>query len=492
MSKKVVFFYNDYESLGIEYISAVLKTNDIKTNLVYKNIADFYAFDSPEKIDHKFIKKIAQEIVAFYPDVLALSLLTDTFYININIASEVKKLSSDIKILAGGPHAILLPELTLNYPQIDAVCIGEGEFPLLNYINKLDQIFQGENPDIEGIVYKHNNNFIGDFNKYYINENLDDLPYPDKDLFFNEDPSMKEHYIILSSRGCPYFCSYCMNSFLSRKIGKKRLRTRSYSSVIEELEYAKKKYSPSVISFADEVFGANLDWAKNFFSLYKQKINLPFYAVLSPNIVTEELIELMKDSNCYYIQIGVQSLNEKISWEVLKRHNKRNKIANAINIIKSKGIIVKCDHIFGIPGETREDLIDALKFYNENRPSIVSVYNLTYYPKALITDIAFEYGILSKQDIKNIEQGEIHIGLKRIGSNEDINFWMNYFIFFPKWFIRFIIKTNIYTLFKIKNPIISTAVPRTIHALLNKKDYNRFYLKQIILKKLRTLGFRMA
>src|SRR3989338_9352430 len=119
--KFLLFYYNDYESLGLEYISAVLKNAGIKTALVYKNLVDYYAFDSSGKSYNHFYQKIASEICERKPDVLALSLLTDTFQINMAIAREVKKLNPNIKILAGGVHAGLLPELTLTYHQIDAV-----------------------------------------------------------------------------------------------------------------------------------------------------------------------------------------------------------------------------------------------------------------------------------------------------------------------------------------------------------------------------------
>ena len=152
--KSLLFFYNDYESLGLEYISAVLKASNIKTDLIYKNLIDYYAFDSSKNLKEEFYKKIAREIIERNPDVLALSLLTDTFQINMGIAREVKKLNPEIKVFAGGVHASLLPELTLSYPQVDALCIGEGEYSSLAYMENMDLINSGKTPCIKGVVYK--------------------------------------------------------------------------------------------------------------------------------------------------------------------------------------------------------------------------------------------------------------------------------------------------------------------------------------------------
>lgn len=484
--KSVIFYYNDYESLGLEYISAVLKNANIRTTLVYKNLVDYYASDSVHLSDQIY-KQIALEICEHQPDVLALSLLTDTFQINMAIAKEVKKLDSRIKVLVGGVHAGLLPEVTLTYPQVDALCVGEGEFTTLAYLQNLDAILEGESPFIKGIVYKQNGRLIGDPTYYTVNEDLDKLPFPDKDLFYSQDPSMKSHYFAQCSRGCAFACSYCINDFRSSKVVGKRFRHRTPEKIIDELLLAKEKYSFSFVFFVDECFGIDLKWSSRFLSLYKEKVGVPFLTSVHPNIVNDRLADLMRDANCWYVAMGVQSLNEEISQKVLRRSVRREKIAKSIQTLRSRDITLQCDHIFGIPGETEKDVVDALAFYNENRPSIVSVYWLTYYPKAQITKYAREIGILSDSDIENIEHGKIPSGIKQIIKYQGVNFWLNYFVFFPKWFIRWILRTGLYRLFIIKNFYLTTSFPRALHAILNKKDWNRYHLKRVILKKLNNL-----
>lgn len=485
----LLFFYNDYESLGLEYISAVLKSAGVRTSLIYKNLVDFYAFDSSNNPHRQFYKRIALEICERQPDVLALSLLTDTFKINMAIAEEVKKLNPKIKVLVGGVHAELLPQLTMSYPQVDALCMGEGEFPTLAYMQNLDFISQGGSPIIRGMVYKQNGSLVGDYTLCTVNEDLDRLPVPDKDLFYNEDPSMKSHYFVQCSRGCPFVCSFCINDYRSRRTGGKRFRYRSPEKIIDELISAKKKYRFSFVAFMDECFGVDFNWTKRFLTLYAEKIKMPFLASVYPNVVSDELADLMQDANCWYVAMGVQSLNEKVSRKVLKRPIQRERIADSIKKIRSRGITLQCDQILGIPGETEKDIVEALSFYNENRPSFVSVYWLSYYPKAYITQFAKETGILSDHDIENIEHGKIASGIKKVIKYHSVNFWLNYFNFFPKWFISFLLNTKIYSLFRIRNSYISSAFPRTLHAILNKKDWNRYYLKRIIIKKFNNLKF---
>lgn len=487
--KSVLFYYNDYESLGLEYVSAVLKNANFKTELLYKNLVDYYAFDSYQNLQEQVYKQIALEICERRPDVLALSLLTDTFQINLSIAKEVKKLDPKIKVLVGGVHAELLPELTLSYPQIDALCVGEGEFAALAYLQNLDAISSGKSPLFKGLVYKQNGHLVGDPTCYIVNEDLDKLPFPDKDLFYSQDPSMKSHYFVQCSRGCPFACSYCINDYRSSKVPGKRFRHRSPEQIISELVSAKEKYSFSFVVFVDECFGVDLKWTGQFLSLYREKVNMPFLASVHPNVVNDQLADLMRDANCWYVAMGVQSVNEEVSKKVLKRSIRREKIAKSIKTIRSRGIMLQCDHIFGIPGETERDMEEALAFYNENRPSLVSVFWLTYYPKAQITNYASEVGILTDHDIENIEHGKIVSGIKKIIKYQGVNFWLNYFIFFPQWFIRGILRTHLYRLFNIKNFYITTSFPRALHAVLHKKDWNRYYLKRIISKKLNNFRF---
>ena len=117
----------------------------------------------------------------------------------------------------------------------------------------------------------------------------------------------------------------------------------------------------------------------------------------------------------------------------------------------------------------------------------MSVYWLSFYPKAYITEFAREKGIISEQDIEDIENGKISSGIKRVYGYYDINFWMNYFIFLNKNFIRWVINSGFLSLFKIKNIFISSAFPRALFALLHKRDWNRYYMRRVIMKKINNL-----
>lgn len=203
--KSVVFFYNDYESLGVEYISAVLKNAGIRTSLIYKNLVDYYDSESSGRLYGQFYKKIAGEICARDPDILALSLLTDTFQINMGIAKEVKHLRPEIKIIVGGVHAGLLPQLTLSYPDVDALCIGEGEFPMLDYVRHFEDILNNESPFSKGVVYKQNGHLIGDFKRFIINEQLDDLPFPDKGHFLQRRSFYEVSLFCAMFKGMPLY-----------------------------------------------------------------------------------------------------------------------------------------------------------------------------------------------------------------------------------------------------------------------------------------------
>ena len=231
----------------------------------------------------------------------------------------------------------------------------------------------------------------------------------------------------------------------------KRFRHRTPERIIDELVSAKEKYSFSFVVFVDECFGIDPKWTSHFLSLYTEKLRIPFLVSVHPNLITPQLADLMKEANCWYIAMGVQSLNEEISKMSLKGLFAERGSPNLLRLFAPVKITLQCDHIFGIPGENEKDMVEALTFYNEHRPSLVSVYWLTYYPKAFITNYAKNIGFLSQRDIEDIEHGRSASGIKKVIKYHGINFWFNYFIFFPKWFIRFIINSGFYYLFKIKN-----------------------------------------
>lgn len=395
------------------------------------------------------------------------------------MAKTIKQLNSEKLILFGGIHPTSLPDIVLSNDFVDAVAIGEGEISLLNFLKKIkkDKSNKLTLPDeqINGILFKKDKNILGIYQEGEL-INLNDLPLPHKEPFYKAEPIFKREYLIMTSRGCPYTCSYCINDLYNKIRGKSLIRYRDSKNVIEELIWAKEKFNIKYVHFADDDFGIKIDWLKDFAKDYKKYINLPYLCSVNPLTITEEKVKLLKSSNCVDIQMGVQSLDEKICSKILKRPSNNIKISEAIKIIKKHKIFLQVDHLYGIPEDTIDNHEKALLFYNTYRPNLISLFFLNYYPKTTITEYALSNSIIFKEEQIKLERGEYKpVGLhnKMANFKEDLGiiFLYNYLPFLPKKLLEVSIKKKLYRFIKFKSYLILFAIPRLIITLMDRRYF---------------------
>jgi radical SAM superfamily enzyme YgiQ (UPF0313 family) len=169
-------------------------------------------------------------------------------------------------------------------------------------------------------------------------------------------------YETMSSRGCPYHCSYCCEYSLKHIYsGEKYLRQRTAENLIAELEDAKKRFNLRHIDFEDEVFGINLDWLKKFVPIYKEKIGLPFQAYIYPTVKIDEILALLKDAGLVNCCLSLQSGSEKIQRDVFKRVYNRDLFIKTAKLCKQHNISFYTDIITFNPYEDEEDLKKTLE-----------------------------------------------------------------------------------------------------------------------------------
>jgi anaerobic magnesium-protoporphyrin IX monomethyl ester cyclase len=257
---KVLFIYKyaNYEPLGLMTLSAVLKK----------------AGHESQYIDASLEKNIIKRVIELSPDIIAYSIITGShkYYRDLNLT-----LKQHLNFLAlfGGPHCTFFPEF-INEEGVDVICRGEAEKAIITLVD-----FLQKGKDISSIP----NLWIKKEGKIYQNEienlclNLDEIPFPDRDFV-----NVYKHYNkmqrrdVITSRGCPYNCTYCFNHAnkeLFRHKGR-YVRQRSVDNVIEELKQLKDKYHAKVFHFQDDVFTVNHQWTFDFCSRYQKEIKLPF------------------------------------------------------------------------------------------------------------------------------------------------------------------------------------------------------------------------
>ena len=258
-----------------------------------------------------------------------------------------------------------------------------------------------------------------------------------------------------------------------------KIRRRSVSNVIEELILAKKMFSIKYVLFVDDSFTTDKRWIEQFSKEYKKEVGLPFACVGNPHYITEAIAAHLADAGCVNFQLGIQSLSENLCKETLNRNSQNTQIAKAIHLLKQNKIMIQVDHMLGIPTDTLQSQENAVLFYNIHRPQLISIFWLTYYPRTDIIQIAKKNGMISQENIDCIEQGikltnESYLtggSLLNPQPYYSISFILNWMPLIPKPVVVFLIKSRIYRIFKIKNYYISTALPRIIRSIFDKRDF---------------------
>lgn len=474
---KIIFVYPDFESLGVEYLMAVCRADGHEVDFVYYQAEDPYLDKKVKKIP---FGQIAQRISETRPHVVAFSCVTDNFQYQLQCARALKEIMPEAITVFGGIHTTALPEKVLQNPEVDCVAIGEAERSFSDLLRAGDRgdIFTLPEKPVEGILFKKKGAVIGE-NKEGLLADINKLPFPHKAPFLLSLKDSSHEYRIITSRGCPYSCSYCFNSYFHKLRGNRAIRQRTVDNVIGELTWAKTQHTLKYILFVDDSFTTNRQWIFEFCDRYKKEIGLPFACIVNPFYIDKEIARALSSSGCVNAEVGIESLSEELCSRVLKRRSYNVKIIEAIKALKESGIMVQVNHILGIPGDTTNIQEESLLFYNKHRPDTISIYWLTYYPKTAIMDIARQEGVLTDDDINKIEEGN-RLTTSSFWAGGDVSnpkpyysiaLLLNYLPILPRWLINILVRSRLYRIFKTKNFFVSIALPRVIRSIFDQRDF---------------------
>ncbi len=284
---------------------------------------------------------------------IGVSLKSSTYSPAIKLVKEAKQINPSVKIICGGAHPTIDGfSMMKDNPLIDFVIRGEGEYSFLSLVETKSK---SSYKNIEGLIYRTKDGLVVNPKAAIILE-LDKLPYPDYNMF-NQKIRI---YPLVTSRGCPYNCTYCSVGAISGR----RWRYRDAEDVIKELKHAKKKYGMKEFDVIDDNFTLRMDRAKEICRLIiKNKLNLKWHFPngIRADRLDEELLSLMKKSGCVSINLGVESGVEKI-FDSIQKGEKLHKIVTAVKLIKKSGITLNGFFILGLQDSTYKDDLESLKF----------------------------------------------------------------------------------------------------------------------------------
>jgi radical SAM superfamily enzyme YgiQ (UPF0313 family) len=209
-------------------------------------------------------------------------------------------------------------------------------------------------------------------------------------------------YIIMTTRGCPFSCSFCIESVYQDMFGKKgSLRRRSVDVVIHELVEAKRKLGVTSVMFYDDVFTTHSKWLSEFAPRYKAEVGLPFWCYTYPTTTRSEDLALLKDAGCVSMTMGIQSGSAEILKEKFNRPVDQQRAIDASRMIVDAGIEGFFDLITKVQFETEKDLRETFDFLLDLPRGMKSVGfgNMTMFPNYGYTrQVAEEQAALAVSD----------------------------------------------------------------------------------------------
>jgi anaerobic magnesium-protoporphyrin IX monomethyl ester cyclase len=381
-----VFSTNDYrhsETTGDEVRVGTLQVPPINQ----KDI--IYAPKSTDMIsDFKIV------VGRFKPDIIGISATEATYLLGLDLLKSVN--NPNITKIVGGAHSTLNPHDVINEKCVDAICVGEGEEALVELCNSIEEgkIDYG----IKNLWFKLDSRIVRNELRPLVN--IDNIPFQDWSPW--EIPpraskpmagKIRQTALIELSRGCPFNCSYCANSFLNKEF-KGNYRERSVDSFIDEVKLLRDKWGVEFIYVADETILTTKKSRFNEFVKKYAKVKLPFWCETRPESITYERIRDLLDVGLLSINVGLESGNQEFRKKILNRNVKDEKIIYGIQEAVRAGAKVGANIIIGFPGETRENIFETIELVKKAKPTSTMVHLFQPYGQTALRTECIKMGLI--------------------------------------------------------------------------------------------------
>jgi len=365
----------------------------------------------PGYLENTLRPEIEDFIRDYAPDLIGIGLMSIEFYPAKNLTRLLKE-KCDIPIIWGGLHVILKPEECIKYA--DYVCNGEGETAVVLLLEHLKNKGRDVLPDIPNIWVNDNGKIIkqdkivpeADLNSLPTIEYLPDYFYGfhrNKIYNFAQNQKLFHRYslyggtchMMITTRGCPFYCGYCANAYTMTVFGKK-IRKRSVENCIEELKTVKKHSYVLYINFEDDWFFAHdREWIAKFCDEYKKHINLPFMVRVFPGVLDREKLFMLRDAGLSLVIMGIQSGSDRVNFEIYNRKVRFSSVMKAAEIISESKVAPYYEMIVDNPYETEDDEMESIScMVKLKKPYTISLAHLTFFPGTLLTERALKENII--------------------------------------------------------------------------------------------------
>lgn len=421
---------------GLLHIATILRKNDIDTQIIDFNNAKFVSkhkvpirtgkFTAQtgigSNIIHDCIEKNLENVIYDYkPDIIGIGCFSSEAFTNLKIiAKKIKDISSEIPVVIGGIHPTLFAgEILRKYSFIDYVVIGEGDITFLELVKGITNNSNSLS-SIDGIAFRIGGDVKQNPKTKFI-ENLDSLPFVDyssinlKDYEINtshwyspKNILINRPFSILSSRSCPERCNFCS----MHSSNGPRVRSRSPSHVVDEIQFLYDNYGANYFHFTDD----NMTFDKKRTlgiceEIIKRNLNIQFDTPngLAIKRLDQEVIDALVDAGLVRVSLAIESGSEFIRNHVIGKNLKTEKICEVVeNCAKHDHLYIKLFFIVGMPEETHETLEETFEMIKKLPHDFPSIHFATPYPGTKLFGYCKKNGLLPHRADSYMDFDEFH------------------------------------------------------------------------------------
>jgi anaerobic magnesium-protoporphyrin IX monomethyl ester cyclase len=355
--------------MGMLILAAVARTRGYRVHLI----------DAKEQ--GRALEDVAAEIVALEPDYVGFSATTISVTNAARIAARVKERRPGVVTIVGGAHVSAIPERTLEaFPSLDYGIVGEGEHSLFDLLARLES---GEAIDsVPGLAWRRDGKIAANPRAPYIDD-LDELPPPAWDLLpdfpHRFQPSLFSYpkspvASLITSRGCPFSCSFCDRSTSGRK---GRMHSVEY---IVELCRRLEGMGVRHILFVDDLFTVKRERVVALCNAFLANgFRFSWSCTSHPNLLDLDTMKLMKKAGCWQIAYGIESGSPRV-LDVVKHEVKIPRMRETLRLTRQAGIRAKGYVMLGHPTEGLDSLAETLEFLKTVELDMCQITKFTPYP----------------------------------------------------------------------------------------------------------------
>lgn len=424
MSLLMTILKNDGHQVELFDVSFIIEDRNFNDEVMERlgaaletDTTHLYNYHTFEEIDDLLISKLK----SFAPDLVAGSIVEDNYRYCHRLLKLIKNFDPKIPTIVGGSTPSIAASTVIENPYIDYLIKGEAEIPLSEFCSLMEK-----NEDVtltKSLYYKKN----GEVHHNELAElaNMEELPF--LDLSFWDDAHFIKAYDgklyrqgnIEMSRGCPQKCTYCINETWRNEFfetGSKLIRKKSVKRMIDEAKMLKEKHNLTMFAFADDNFLAlTRVRMTEFRDLWKEEIGLPFWLNTTLESVSDWRLEALAECGCAGIGIGLESGNEWLRNEVLKRNTKNGNeiLVETFELIKKYGIRSTANSMIGFPGETKADMFETVKLMKRIKPASYDITFVAPYIGTPIHELAVKRGLIDVDDRPGFLNMDLNIGYRR-------------------------------------------------------------------------------